>query len=73
MQPFESEVSEMLKGSERVAECSFTMFFMLPAKRDQERYQQQVGGLPKRRYCIYRSSKLISGVRLSACLPWVTY
>ena len=46
IQALESEVSEMLKGSERVAECSFTMFSMLPAKRAQERYQQ-VGGLPK--------------------------
>ena len=48
IQAIESEVSEMLKGSEKNAECSFTMFSMLPAKRDQERYQQQVGGLQER-------------------------
>ena len=37
-----------MKGSEKNAECSYTMFCMLPAKRDQERYQQQVGGLQER-------------------------
>ena len=47
IQAIESEVSEMLKGSEKKTECSFTMFSMLPAKRDQARYQQQVGGLQK--------------------------
>ena len=69
-QPFESEVSEMLKGSERNAECSFTMFSMLPAKRDQEGYQQQVEGLQKGD-TVYRSSKVISGVTLSICLPHI--
>ena len=55
IQAIESEVSEMLKGSEKNAECSITMFSMLPAKRDQERYQQQVGGLQKGN-TVYRSS-----------------
>ena len=48
IQPFESEV-KMLKGSERVAECSFTMFSMLPAKRDLK-ISTTGGGTPKRRH-----------------------
>ena len=52
MRAIESEVSEMLKGSERNAECSFTWFFdftmlsILPAKRDLK-ISTTGGGTPK--------------------------
>ena len=45
----ESEVSEMLKRSERNAECSLTMFSILPAKGDLK-ISTAGGGTPKRRY-----------------------